>query len=65
LDQRTRVEVSDSAAVADYVPGLTAVVLIEFPDAESARAWYESPEYQPLKAIRPPRGEKQRRLTVV
>jgi uncharacterized protein (DUF1330 family) len=25
---------------------------MEFPDVESARAWYEAPEYQPLKAIR-------------
>jgi uncharacterized protein (DUF1330 family) len=25
---------------------------MEFPDADSARAWYESPAYQPLKAIR-------------
>jgi len=28
------------------------VVLMEFPDADSARAWYDSPTYQPLKAIR-------------
>jgi uncharacterized protein (DUF1330 family) len=28
------------------------VVLMEFPDADSARAWYDSPEYRPLKAIR-------------
>ena len=33
-------------------PGLTQVVLMEFPDAESARGWYEAPAYQPLKAIR-------------
>jgi uncharacterized protein (DUF1330 family) len=33
-------------------PGLRSVVLIEFPDADSARAWYESAAYQPLKAIR-------------
>ena len=29
-----------------------SVVLMEFPDADSARAWYQSPAYQPLKAIR-------------
>jgi uncharacterized protein (DUF1330 family) len=29
-----------------------ALVLVEFPDGDSARAWYDSPEYQPLKAIR-------------
>jgi len=25
---------------------------VEFPDVESFRAWYDSPEYSPLKAIR-------------
>jgi uncharacterized protein (DUF1330 family) len=25
---------------------------MELPDADSARAWYESPAYKPLKAIR-------------
>jgi uncharacterized protein (DUF1330 family) len=33
-------------------PGLRSVVLMEFPDVESARAWYDAPAYQPLKAIR-------------
>jgi uncharacterized protein (DUF1330 family) len=33
-------------------PGLTSVVLIEFPDADAARAWYDSPAYQPLKELR-------------
>jgi uncharacterized protein (DUF1330 family) len=33
-------------------PTLNSAVLIEFPDLESARAWYGSPEYQPLKALR-------------
>jgi uncharacterized protein (DUF1330 family) len=33
-------------------PGLRSVVLMEFPDLDSARAWYEAPAYQPLKAIR-------------
>ena len=28
------------------------IVLIEFPDAAAARAWYESDEYAPLKAMR-------------
>ena len=45
-----------AAAVAREVvegdPGLTSVVLIEFPDGDSARAWYESPAYRPLKALR-------------
>jgi uncharacterized protein (DUF1330 family) len=33
-------------------PGLRSVVLMEFPDVASARAWYDAPVYQPLKAIR-------------
>jgi uncharacterized protein (DUF1330 family) len=32
--------------------GLTSVVLMEFPDADSARAWYESDAYRPVRAIR-------------
>jgi len=28
------------------------VVVIEFPDMDSLNAWYNSPEYQPLKALR-------------
>jgi uncharacterized protein (DUF1330 family) len=28
------------------------IVLIEFPDADAARAWWESDEYAPLKAMR-------------
>jgi uncharacterized protein (DUF1330 family) len=28
------------------------IVLIEFPDADAARAWWESEEYTPLKAMR-------------
>jgi uncharacterized protein (DUF1330 family) len=38
--------------VVEGDPGLTSVVLIEFPDADSARAWYDSPAYAPLKALR-------------
>jgi uncharacterized protein (DUF1330 family) len=38
--------------VVEGDPGLRSVVLMEFPDAASARAWYESPAYQALKAIR-------------
>jgi uncharacterized protein (DUF1330 family) len=28
------------------------IVLIEFPDADAARAWWESDEYAPLKQMR-------------
>ena len=28
------------------------IVVLEFPDATAARAWYESDEYEPLKAMR-------------
>jgi uncharacterized protein (DUF1330 family) len=38
--------------VVEGDPGLRSVVLMEFPDADSARARYESPAYRPLKAIR-------------
>ena len=38
--------------VVEGDPGLTSVVLIEFPDREAARAWYDSPEYAPLKELR-------------
>ena len=31
---------------------LTFPVLIEFPDLQSARAWYESDEYRPLLELR-------------
>jgi uncharacterized protein (DUF1330 family) len=33
-------------------PGLRSVVLVEFPDADSAGAWYDSPADEPLKAVR-------------
>lgn len=29
-----------------------ALVVLEFPDMDSAKAWYNDPDYQPLKAIR-------------
>ena len=29
-----------------------ALVVIEFPDMNSAMAWYGDPDYQPLKALR-------------
>lgn len=28
------------------------VVILEFPSVERAKAWWDSPEYQPLRAIR-------------
>ena len=34
----------------DWTP--RRLVLIEFPSAEALRAWYESPEYAPLIALR-------------
>lgn len=34
----------------DWSP--TRLVILEFPDADSARAWQASPEYAPAKAIR-------------
>ena len=34
-----------------------ALVVIEFPDMESAMAWYEDADYQPLKALRQANAE--------
>jgi uncharacterized protein (DUF1330 family) len=34
----------------DRVPG--RLVVIEFPSAERIRAWYDSPQYRPLKEVR-------------
>ena len=39
-------EISDG----DWKP--TRVVVIEFPDMAALKAWYHSPEYQPLIALR-------------
>jgi uncharacterized protein (DUF1330 family) len=33
-------------------PCRTGVVMIEFPSMEDARAWYNEPEYAPLKKLR-------------
>lgn len=38
--------------VAEGEPTLTYPVLIEFPDLAAAHGWYDSPEYQELKALR-------------
>ncbi len=38
-----------SALEAGCQPSL---VIIEFPSAERARAWHDSPEYRPLKELR-------------
>ncbi len=32
--------------------GLKRLIVLEFPSVEAARAFYESPEYQPVKAVR-------------
>ncbi|MDQ5814480.1 MAG: DUF1330 domain-containing protein [Actinomycetota bacterium] len=34
----------------DFEP--VRLVVLEFPDMESLKAWYNSPEYAPVKAIR-------------
>ena len=43
---------ADPEVLEGVNPGLRSIVLMEFPDVESARAWYDDPAYQPLKAIR-------------
>ena len=44
--------VASEPDVVEGDPVLTAPVLIEFPDLGAARAWYDSPDYQPLKELR-------------
>jgi uncharacterized protein (DUF1330 family) len=39
------------------------LVVLEFPDMESLKAWYDSPEYAPIKAIR--QGASQCRLIML
>ena len=34
----------------DWTPG--RMVIIEFPSVEAIRAWYNSPEYAPIRAVR-------------
>ena len=38
------------ALEGDAIP--KRVVVVEFPDPERARTWWDSPEYAPLKALR-------------
>lgn len=38
--------------VVEGDPTLTYPVLIEFPDLAAAHSWFDSPEYQELKALR-------------
>lgn len=42
----------EMAALEGNEPLPNACTVIEFPDLESARAWYDDPAYQPLKKIR-------------
>lgn len=44
--------VASTPDVVEGDPGLTSVVIIEFPDVRTARAWYDSPAYQSLKELR-------------
>jgi uncharacterized protein (DUF1330 family) len=50
--QAAKLVVDAVPEVVEGDPGLTSVVLMEFPDADSARAWYESDAYRPVRAIR-------------
>ncbi len=45
----------------DWTP--TRLVVLEFPDMASLRAWYDSPEYAPLKVLR--QGAAESRLIAV
>ena len=39
----------------DWTP--TRLIVIEFPSFEQAKRWYDSEEYEPLKALRADAGE--------
>ncbi len=43
-------EVGTNVLEGDWTP--TRLVVLEFPDMASLRAWYDSPEYAPLKVLR-------------
>jgi uncharacterized protein (DUF1330 family) len=38
--------------VKEGTPGLNRLVILEFPDMATARAFYDSPDYAPLLAMR-------------
>jgi uncharacterized protein (DUF1330 family) len=40
------------AEVLEGPPNDSRIVVVEFPDAARARAWWSSPEYAPAKALR-------------
>lgn len=41
---------ASEALEGEWQPG--RMVLVEFPDADTARRWYDSPEYQQARAVR-------------
>jgi uncharacterized protein (DUF1330 family) len=44
--------------------GLKRLIVLEFPNIEAARAFYECPEYQPIKALRLQSAESEVALVV-
>ncbi len=55
VNQQFGGEVIARAAVAETLEGelnLPPVTMIRFPSMERLRAWYDSPEYAPLKQLR-------------
>jgi len=47
----------DATLLEGDVPLPAALVVIEFPDMNSAMAWHDDPDYQPLKALRQANAE--------
>ncbi|MEM9611014.1 MAG: DUF1330 domain-containing protein [Actinomycetota bacterium] len=55
IHERHGVEILLGGPPAEIVEGVVAqnfVAVLRFPSAAAQRAWYEDPEYQPLKARR-------------
>ena len=51
-DEGWREAYRDREVLEGQAPCRTGVVMIEFPSMEDARAWYNEPEYAPLKKLR-------------
>jgi uncharacterized protein (DUF1330 family) len=47
LSRGAEVEIIEAG---DWTPG--RMVIIEFPDLDQLRAWYDSPEFAPIRSIR-------------
>jgi uncharacterized protein (DUF1330 family) len=49
-----------SEVLEGAAPDVTNITMIEFPSMERARAWYDDPEYTPMKRLRQAGSYRQR-----